>query len=76
VSTTGKLRVRVNPRKCQGHSRCKTLAPELFELDQYGHAREIGAGFVPQELVERAYLAQSNCPEFAIEIVDERAESR
>ncbi|WP_164255113.1 ferredoxin, partial [Stenotrophomonas maltophilia] len=32
----GKLRLRVDPGKCQGHSRCKSLAPELFELDEYG----------------------------------------
>ena len=26
------VRVRVDPEKCQGHSRCKALAPALFEL--------------------------------------------
>jgi len=67
----GKLRLRVDPEKCQGHSRCKALAPELFELDEYGNAHEIGDGTVPDDLVEKAYLAKSNCPEFAIEIIEE-----
>ena len=64
------LKVRVDPDKCQGHNRCKAVAPELFELDEYGNAREIGDGTVPASLEEKAYLAQSNCPEFAVEIIE------
>ena len=64
------LKVRVDPDKCQGHNRCKAVAPELFELDEYGNAREIGDGTVPASLEEKAYLAQSNCPEFAVEITE------
>ena len=41
------LKVRVDRDKCQGHNRCKALAPELFELDEYGNAREKGDGTVP-----------------------------
>jgi ferredoxin len=64
------LRVRVDPDKCQGHNRCKAVAPELFEPDEYGNAREVGDGTVPPSLEEKAYLAQSNCPEFAVEIIE------
>jgi len=32
------MRIRVNPDLCQGHNRCKALAPELFELDEIGNA--------------------------------------
>lgn len=67
----GKIRLHVDPDKCQGHSRCKALAPELFELDRYGNAHEIGDGTVPDALVEKAYLAKSNCPELAIDIIEE-----
>jgi ferredoxin len=67
----GKIRLRVDQNKCQGHSRCKSLAPELFELDEFGNAHEIGDGTVPDGLVEKAYLAKSNCPELAIEIIEE-----
>ena len=64
------LKVHVDPDKCQGHSRCKAVAPELFELDEYGNAREVGDGTVPPALEETAYLAESNCPEFAVEVID------
>jgi ferredoxin len=67
----GKLRVRVDPDKCQGHARCKSLAPELFELDEFGNAHEIGDGTVPAGLEDKAYLARSNCPELAIDIIEE-----
>ena len=66
-----RLRVRVDPDKCQGHNRCKAIAPELFELDELGNARAAGDGIVPADLEEKAYLAKSNCPEFAVEIVEE-----
>jgi len=65
------LRVRVDPDRCQGHNRCKALAPELFELDEYGNAREAGDGRVPPSLEEKAWLAKANCPELAIEVTEE-----
>ncbi len=66
-----RIRLHVDQDKCQGHSRCKSLAPELFNLDEFGNAHEIGDGTVPEALVEKAYLAKSNCPELAIEIIEE-----
>jgi len=66
-----KVRLRVDQDKCQGHSRCKALAPELFNLDEFGNAHEIGDGTVPEALIEKAYLAKSNCPELAIDIIEE-----
>jgi ferredoxin len=67
---SGQLRIRVDPDKCQGHSRCKSLAPELFELDDFGYARAAGDGIVPAGLEDKAWLAKSNCPELAIDISD------
>jgi ferredoxin len=67
----GKLKIRVDQDKCQGHARCKSLAPELFELDEYGNAHEIGDGAVPAGLEDKAWLAQTNCPEIAIEVTEE-----
>ncbi len=61
------MRIRVDPDKCQGHARCYGLAPELFDIDDYGLSRVVGDGTVPPELEERARLAIANCPEFAIE---------
>jgi len=65
------LRVRVDRERCQGHARCFALAPELFELDQWGNGRERGDGAVPAPLEQKARLAQANCPELAITIIEE-----
>jgi ferredoxin len=62
----GAVRVRVDPEKCQGHNRCYALAPELFDVDDYGQAVVVGDGEVPAELEEKARLAVANCPEYAI----------
>ena len=71
MAATKTLRVRVDPDRCQGHNRCKALAPELFVLDEYGNAREAGDGRVPPGLEEKAWLAKANCPELAIEVTEE-----
>ncbi len=65
------MRVRVDSEKCQGHNRCYSLAPELFDVDDYGDAHELNDGIVPPELEAKARLAIANCPEFAISIVDD-----
>jgi len=66
-----KLRVHVDPEKCQGHARCKSLAGELFELDEFGNAHEAGDGSVPEGLEDKAWLAKANCPEFAVDIIEQ-----
>jgi ferredoxin len=71
MSGPTRLKVRVDRERCQGHARCNALAPELFQLDELGNAREIGGGVVPAELEEKAMLAQANCPELAIEVSKE-----
>jgi len=63
------LRVHIDRDRCQGHNRCFALAPELFEVDEYGYAKEIGDGFVPPGLEGKARLAVANCPEHAVTIV-------
>jgi ferredoxin len=44
------------------------LAPELFDVDDYGNAFELNDGVVPAGLEDKARLALANCPEFAISI--------
>jgi ferredoxin len=65
------LKLHIDRDKCQGHNRCKALAPELISLDRLGNASEIGDGTVPPELEEKARLAKANCPEFAVELIEE-----
>ena len=67
----GKLKIHVDQDKCQGHARCKSLAPELFDLDEFGNAHEIGDGSVPPGLEDKAWLAKANCPEIAIDVTEE-----
>ena len=64
------MRVTVDSDKCQGHNRCFALAPELFDVDEYGTAVVIGDGTVAADLEDKARLAVANCPEFAIKIED------
>ena len=64
------MKVRVDPDKCQGHARCYSLAPEVFDVDDYGQASVI-VDQVPEGLEEKVRLAVANCPEYAIEVVGE-----
>ena len=64
------MRVFVDEEKCQGHNRCFAIAPELFDVDDYGTAFALNDGVVPAELEDKARLAAANCPEFAIAIED------
>src|SRR5205814_3463658 len=66
------VRVRVDPERCQGHNRCYSLAPELFDVDDYGFASAVGDGTVLPELEDKARLAAANCPEFAV-LIEEPA---
>ena len=65
------MKVCVDSTKCQGHNRCYALAPELFEVDDYGLSQAIGDGTVPPSLEGKARLAADNCPEYAIEIIED-----
>jgi ferredoxin len=64
------MRIVVHADKCQGHARCYALAPELFEVDDYGQSSVRIAGEVPKELEEKARLAAANCPEYAIDVIE------
>ena len=68
--THATFRVHVDPDKCQGHNRCYSVSPDLFELDDLGMSSEVGAGLVPAGLVSQARLAVANCPEHAISLTE------
>jgi ferredoxin len=63
------FRVHVDPDKCQGHNRCYSVSPDLFELDDLGMSSEVGAGLVPAGQLTLARLA-ANCPEHAISLTE------
>jgi ferredoxin len=62
------MRVHVDPDICQGHGRCYSLAPEVFEPDELGDGHEVGDGTVPPGQEDAARKAVLNCPERAITI--------
>jgi ferredoxin len=59
------VRIDLDHQRCTGHGRCYTLAPDLFESDDEGYGQPL-LSEVPEELVDQARLAVSNCPERAI----------
>src|SRR5260221_12961435 len=67
MSKSPQLRLHVDQEKCQGHARCKSLAPELFDLDEFGNAHERGDGSVPAGLEDKTWVPRSQCPENAIQ---------
>jgi ferredoxin len=67
------MRISVDADKCQGHNRCSQLAPDLFDIDEFGYATARNGGEVPAGQEEPANLAIANCPEYAIAVVEEGA---
>lgn len=65
------MKLRIDTERCQGHGRCYDLAPELFGEDDEGFGQVLGDGTVPPEHEHDARLAVANCPEQAIEMVQE-----
>ncbi|CAB4867412.1 unannotated protein [freshwater metagenome] len=62
------MKVVINADACTGQGRCFGIAPELFDFDDLGNGVVKGDGKVTPELVEKARLAEANCPEHAISI--------
>ena len=65
------MKVQIDPGLCQGHGRCYDLAPDLFGADDEGYGQVLGDGVEPQEAKHDADLAVLNCPEQAIELLEE-----
>jgi len=65
------MRIRVDLDRCQGHSRCYSLAPEVFDVDDDGFAVVLVEGDVPAHLEAKAALAVANCPERAISVEED-----
>ena len=63
------MKVQVDPERCQGHTLCSMIAPDLFTLDDVdGHATAIG-GEVPADREAKATEAIRSCPEQAISVI-------
>lgn len=62
------MRVTIDHERCQGHGRCFSIAPDLFESDELGNGWVVGDGTVPADQAQLAALAVANCPEAAVAI--------
>jgi ferredoxin len=65
------MKLRINSDVCQGHGRCYDLAPDLFGDDEEGFGQVLGDGVIPSDKEREARLAVANCPERAIEVIEE-----
>lgn len=65
------MKLLINTELCQGHGRCYDLAPTLFGEDEEGFGQVLADGIVPPDAEHDARLAVANCPEHAIELVEE-----
>lgn len=70
-SRTHDMKVHVDQERCQGHGRCYAVAPSVFEPDEIGQGVEIGDGTVPPDQELAARRAVANCPEQAIEVIED-----
>jgi ferredoxin len=57
--------VSVDPDRCVGHGRCYTLAPDIFDADEIGHAVVLVED-VSGVAEVHARTGEQNCPEQAI----------
>lgn len=62
------MKVRVDSERCQGHTLCAMIAPEIFELrDVDGHSSVVQED-VPPDQEAQVIEAVNSCPERAISI--------
>lgn len=63
------MKLHVDSERCQGHTLCAMIAPEIFTLDDVdGHSTALD-GEVPGGLEAKAAEAVRSCPEQAISII-------
>jgi ferredoxin len=65
------VRVTIDSERCQGHGRCFSLAPDLFDSDELGNGVVLGDGTVPPGDEALARLAVANCPEGAVGVEED-----
>jgi ferredoxin len=63
------MKVRIDAELCQGHLRCLTHLPEVFDADEQGYGAVLQED-VPPDLEAGVREAVALCPEQAIVVED------
>ncbi|KAA0099170.1 ferredoxin [Mycolicibacterium sp. P1-5] len=64
------MKVRVDQERCQGHTLCAMIAPDMFELSDIDGSSSPVTEEVPADQIELVREAAHSCPEQAI-LIDE-----
>lgn len=62
------MKVHVDPQRCQGHTLCAMIAPEMFSLSDLDGTSSAVCDVVPPDQEEMVQEAARSCPEQAIVI--------
>ncbi len=66
------MKVRVDPERCQGHTLCAMIAPDMFALSDLDGTSSAVCELVPADQEELVREAAHSCPEQAI-LIEETA---
>lgn len=69
------MKVRVDPLRCQGHTLCAMIAPEMFALSDIDGTSSAICEVVPIDQEAAVREAASSCPEQAILVEESTIES-
>jgi ferredoxin len=69
------MKVQVDPLRCRGHARCVDLAPEAFEFLDLEDRAEVIHDAVDRVDLALLLEAEQECPERAITVDREEAQS-
>jgi ferredoxin len=69
------VKVRVDPLRCQGHTLCAMIAPEMFALSDIDGTSSAICEIVPADQEGAVREAAHSCPEQAILVEESQIES-
>jgi ferredoxin len=69
------MKVHVDPQRCQGHTLCAMIAPDMFTLSDLDGTSSAVCDAVPPDQEELVQEAARSCPEQAIAIESTTNES-
>lgn len=65
------MKVRVDQERCQGHTLCAMIAPEMFQLSDIDGSSSAVTEVVPSDQEDLVREAAHSCPEQAILIEED-----